>query len=154
MMDIVEGYVLTDIELMCMASLMDIDSIYGYKIKESSEKEMAKKLKYALYNLAKKNCIQICNDKIEIVSELKDMLTIISDADEILDIKNKETKESIIVYRERAKVNAVVIRSSVTKSDELLACKIGDSDIDSYLEDEVYGKYTLDEIVCEHIEAK
>ena len=147
-MDTVQVYVLKDIEFMCMASMMDLDSIYGYKPKELTEEQLEKELKYTLFNLAKKRYIQVHNNKLEIVSALKEIYMIIANAEYVIDVKNHETNENIIIYRAKDKKDAVIITPSITGEDELRVSKIKDIDVEVYLAEEIYGEYTLDEVEC------
>ena len=141
MIDRIDGCVITELELLCLASLYGMKKIYGYKAVEEISK---KNIHYALYQLGKKGHIFIDSkkDTIKISDDIKVILDEIINVDDILDIKVCNTGERILIYRRKRK-NAVIIRQNCTLYNELIISMVPTIYVPRYLEDEGYIKYVV-----------
>ena len=154
-MDRVEAFVLTNLELLCVATLLGMESIYGYKMEETRFDEdaqsigqsdnMTRRLKYTLYDLVKKQYIEVETDsksgRIKIDDNVRKIFSIIKDARSIIEIQCVASNEKLIIYRNDDSISggkAVVLRPNLTKEEEVLLSIINDIDIYDYLVDEGY----------------
>ena len=141
-MERIDGYVFTEIEFLCMASLVGMKKIYGYDYNKSEH--IKKDVHYALYGLAKKK--YICMDKhteaIHGSREIKEIFNIIQKMQHIYEVVNTSTNERLIIYKGEDN-KSVYIRQSSTRTEEVIIGIIFSDYIAEFLLDEGYIKYVI-----------
>ena len=138
-MDRIDAVILTNLEIMCIAALMGMDSIYGYKATVSD------RLKYTLYNLAKKQYLEVKTvngaDKVILNTDIAKIFTLINNARSIIELKCVTNNEKILIYCNKDDdTEAAIFRPNVTKNDEVIVSIIKKIDVYEYLETEGYVK--------------
>ncbi|MBE5935564.1 MAG: hypothetical protein E7262_07205 [Lachnospiraceae bacterium] len=138
MTECVKGYVITTMELLCLASLKKMNKIYGFIFDESSS--LKKNIHYALYTLARRKNVYLDehSNKIIICQELNEIMEHLKVANSIFDIKNCINNERIILYK--TKKNTVFLRQSPTKEGQLVIGVIPSNEIVDYLIEEGFIK--------------
>jgi hypothetical protein len=138
----IDGYALTELELLCMASLTGMKKIYGYEYKKSEL--LKKEIHYALYGLAKKKYIYMeeKSETICISSEMKDIFDIIKNMQNVYDIMKNDTYEKLIIYKGSDK-KSVFIRQSSTRDKEAIVGIISSDYVVRFLLDEGYIRHII-----------
>lgn len=158
----IEAYILTDIELQVLASMMGKKKLYGFGNDNSVKGEILRKNTYeALHSLASKHYLEYVSksnkvnyniskmdgkfDSLYIKEDIVKIFRNITNAKEIIDITKWGNMENILMYlaedmetKQPVGKKVTIIRPNITNKDELVVCAIKTNELEDYLHDEGY----------------
>ena len=141
-MERVDGFIFTELELLCLASLVGMNRIYGYEYLGSDS--LKKDIHYAIYGLAKKKYIYMeeTTDDIHVNSEPIRIFNILKQPQYVFDVLKEATNERIIIYKGKDN-ESVFVRQNSTQCMEVVVGIILSDYIVRFLVDEGYIKYLI-----------
>ena len=153
MIDKIDGYVFTEMEIQILASMMGKTKIYGFENQNCRDGDLLSKNTYeSIYSLARKNYLEYVNKSTKIYCP-KDALPINFDSicvkDKIvklfrniikgkiiLDILKCDNMESILMYIGNNEIT--IIRPNIINKEELIVCGIKSEEWYQFMLDEGY----------------